>query len=297
MDKNSRFTLFAWVVLGWNVLVVLWGAVVRATGAGAGCGSHWPLCNGDVVPEAPAVKTLIEFAHRVTSGLALALIVVLLVWAFRSLPKGHAARRYATLSFILIIVEALLGAGLVLLRYVEHDQSVGRAVAISLHLANTLLLLGALTCTAWFSRPDVTKSRFAFRGSLLGLVLPLAVIVGISGAIAALGDTLFPATSLTQGMQQDVSDTAHFLLRIRIFHPAFAIIFALYGLFVAIDRILNRVSCESHRIASVICGVIGVQLLAGVANILLLAPVWLQITHLLLADILWVLFVILVAEG
>jgi cytochrome c oxidase assembly protein subunit 15 len=297
VEKNSRFTLFAWVVLGWNVLVVLWGAVVRATGAGAGCGSHWPLCNGDVLPQAPAVKTLIEFAHRVTSGLALVLIVVLLIWALRLFPKRHAARRYATLSFILIIVEALLGAGLVLLRYVEHDQSVGRAVAISLHLANTLLLLGALTCTAWFSRPEVTRPRFAFSGAVLGLLLPLALIVGITGAIAALGDTLFPATSFSQGMQQDVSDTAHFLLRLRVFHPAFAIILALYGLIVAADRISTRVSCESQMIASIICGVIGVQLLAGFANLLLLAPVWLQITHLLLADILWVLFVILVAEG
>ena len=238
MEKNSRFTLFAWVVLGWNVLVVLWGAVVRATGAGAGCGSHWPLCNGDVLPQAPAVKTLIEFAHRVTSGRGARPHCAPAYLGIPAVPQRSRRTAIRSVSFILIIVEALLGAGLVLLRYVEHDQSVGRAVAISLHLANTLLLLGALTCTAWFSRPDVTRPRFAFRGAVLGLLLPLAVIVGITGAIAALGDTLFPATSFSQGMQQDVSDTAHFLLRLRVFHPAFAIIFALYGFFVAVDRIL-----------------------------------------------------------
>ena len=247
MNKNSRFTLFAWVVLGWNVLVVLWGAVVRATGSGAGCGSHWPLCNGAVVPPAPAAQTLIEFTHRLTSGLALIGVLVLLIWAFRAFPKGHAARRYAAASLVLILLEALLGAGLVLLRYVEKNASVGRAIYLSAHLANTQLLLGALALTGWFSRADVNRDRFRLNGFRTGMLLPVALIVGISGALAALGDTLFPATSFAEGVRQEMSDTAHFLLRLRLLHPALAVLLAGYALVIAIDRIVNRVSCESRR--------------------------------------------------
>ena len=53
ISRFPQFQKFAWAVLGWNILVVLWGAYVRASGSGAGCGNHWPFCNGEVVPRAP----------------------------------------------------------------------------------------------------------------------------------------------------------------------------------------------------------------------------------------------------
>jgi heme A synthase len=95
--------------------VILWGAFVRATGSGAGCGSHWPLCNGELVPRAPQVETVIEFIHRATSGLAFLLVLGLFVLAWRVYPKGDLVRRAAALSFLFIVTEALVGAGLVLL--------------------------------------------------------------------------------------------------------------------------------------------------------------------------------------
>ncbi len=52
--SQAWFSRYAWGVLLWNVLVALWGAYVRATGSGAGCGSHWPTCNGEILPRAPA---------------------------------------------------------------------------------------------------------------------------------------------------------------------------------------------------------------------------------------------------
>src|ERR1700732_3618630 len=91
-------TRFAWAVVWYNVLVILWGALVRATGSGAGCGNHWPLCSGEVVPQTPALATLIEFTHRATSGIDVVLVAVLVVWAFRAFPRRHPARRGATLS-------------------------------------------------------------------------------------------------------------------------------------------------------------------------------------------------------
>ena len=106
----TRFAKFAWFVLIWNVITALWGAFVRATGSGAGCGSHWPLCNGQVVPQAEQVATLVEFSHRIMSGLAMIGVLVLLIWAFRAYPKRHPVRFGAVASAVFIILEALVGA-------------------------------------------------------------------------------------------------------------------------------------------------------------------------------------------
>jgi heme A synthase len=149
---DQRFSRYAWAVVLWNLFVIVWGAAVRATGSGAGCGSHWPLCNGQVVPRAPELATIIEFTHRTTSGLALLAVVALVVYAWRAFPRGHLARKASVYALVLILIEALLGAGLVLLDYVEQNKSLGRAAYLAAHLTNTLLLVGALVCTAWFGR-------------------------------------------------------------------------------------------------------------------------------------------------
>jgi heme a synthase len=291
---HARFQRFAWAVLAYNILVILWGALVRATGAGAGCGSHWPLCNGAVVPPAPGVKTLIEFTHRLSSGLALVAVALLCWWAFRAFPKGHRVRRFAVLSVVFILVEALLGAGLVLLEYVDQNKSVGRAFYLSAHLVNTQILLATLTLTAWYARrPDAAGIG---RGVLAGS-LPVMLVVGVSGAIAALGDTLFPATSLAEGVRQEMSSTAHFLLRLRIFHPALALLGGAYVLFAGLKVIKARISQAATTIAWWTWGLVFVQLVAGAINVLLLAPVWMQLVHLLLADILWIALVLLAVEG
>ncbi len=294
---NPRFTLYAWIVLGWNVLVILWGAYVRASGSGAGCGSHWPLCNGEVLPTAPEIKTIIEFTHRTTSGVALLGVLGLIIWAFRAFPPKHLVRKFSTASLVLILLEAALGAGLVKLGFVEKDSSVGRAVYLCAHLANTQLLLAALALAAWFSRPDSTRLRFTFGPPKAAGLLPVALLVGISGAIAALGDTLFHATSLAEGMRQEMSSTAHFLLRLRIFHPGFALLFAVYASFVIMQTVKTRRSCESASLAWTTWGVLAVQMIAGAVNVWMLAPIWMQIVHLLLADILWILLVLMLVES
>src|SRR5664279_3445372 len=90
---HVRFlTRFAWFVVFYNVLVILWGALVRASGSGAGCGNHWPLCNGQVIPVSPNVHTIIEFTHRMMTVGATLVVIALLVWTFRATVKGHAAR-------------------------------------------------------------------------------------------------------------------------------------------------------------------------------------------------------------
>src|SRR5256714_12976957 len=147
--KPNRFAAFAWFVTALTLAVILWGAYVRASRSGDGCGAHWPLCNGTVVPDATHAKTLVEFAHRATSGLAFLFVVGLVAWAFRAFGRGHAARKAAVASGVFIVTESLIGAGLVLLRLVADNASVARALYLSVHLVNTFLLVAALALTAW----------------------------------------------------------------------------------------------------------------------------------------------------
>lgn len=295
----NRLAKYAWGVLAFNILVILWGAFVRATGSGAGCGAHWPLCNGEVIPPAPQVQTLIEFAHRLSSGLALLLVGGLAVWAFRATPKGSLVRRGAVLSVIFILTEALLGAGLVLFQLVAHNASLTRAVSMSVHLLNTFLLLGALTLTAWWAAGGSALRWREQRGLTWGLVLGLVgtAVIGATGAIVALGDTLFPAQSLTAGLAQDLDSTAHFLIRLRLVHPVIAILVGV-GLLVLASAVKRQVpSAAVGRAALVVTGLVWLQWLAGFVNVGLLAPVWMQLVHLLLADLVWVALVLLAATA
>lgn len=285
---------YAWGVVAYNVAVILWGAAVRATGSGAGCGDHWPLCNGSVIQHYPTAATLIEFAHRATSGIALVAVFVLLFWTFRVAPKRHLARAAAVGALVLTLNEALLGALLVLLGKVANDQSTSRAVYLGLHLTNTLLLLAALTLTAHFLSRTVGYMRGSVTlwvGGLLGLFATLAV--GVSGSLAALGDTLFPAGSLREALAQDFSANSAWIVRVRWVHPALSLIaggFILWLVAIGIRSVVSR------QLAFGVAGLLLLQIALGIADITLLAPTWMQIVHLLGADVLWIALVVLTAR-
>jgi heme a synthase len=291
---HRRFSRVAWGVLAYNMLVVLWGAFVRATGSGAGCGNRWPLCNGVMVPRAPRIETIIEFTHRATSGLSLVSVAVLCLWAFRLFPRGHRARMFAALSVVFLFAEALLGAGLVLFQYVEHNASAGRAAYLSAHLVNTQILLAMLTLTAWFG---AHAASHPWRGApkLVVAALPVSIVVAVSGAIAALGDTLFPAASMASGMRQEFSQTAGALLRLRVVHPVLAVIGGAILVAAAMAAIRSG-RAAAARMGTILAALVCVQLSAGALNIVLLAPVWMQIVHLLLADLLWIALVVMTLE-
>ena len=301
--RNQRhFTRFAWFTLGFLVLVVLWGAFVRATGSGAGCGSHWPLCNGVVLPRNVRVETLIEFTHRVTSALSGLFVLALWVWAFRLYPRGHIVRKGASLSLLFIVTESLLGAGLVLFEWVAYNASVERAISMALHLINTYLLLGAVTLTAWWAGQTLAgqATRFRLRGQgkvgwLVGGGLLLLLVLGVSGAITALGDTLFPAGTLSEGISQDFMPTAHFLVRLRVYHPLIAIVTGIYLALAGRAIAAARPDADTRRLARALLVIVGLQLVGGFVNLYLLAPVWMQIVHLLLADAMWITAILLAA--
>jgi heme A synthase len=298
MGKSKSFTRFAWAVLLVNVLVVLWGAFVRATGSGAGCGAHWPLCNGEIIPRAPQIKTIIEFSHRLSSGLALILVVTLFVWAWKIYPRKHPVRLGASLSIFFIITEALVGAALVLFKWVAQDASTGRVISIAVHLVNTFLLLASITLTAWWASGG---NAIQFKGNgkkSLVLILALAgvLLIGITGAITALGDTLYPGTYLAGGIQQDYLKTGYFLFRLRIWHPVIAVLVAMSIGFVSYWEWNTNLDHCVKRFSSILGGLFILQLGAGLLNVFLLAPVWMQLIHLFLAESVWITLILLTAS-
>jgi heme a synthase len=281
---------FAWGVVGYNILVILWGAVVRATGSGAGCGDRWPLCNGDFFPHHPRLATIIEFAHRSMTGVCTFLVVALVVWTFYATKKGHRARKAAIASVVLLVTEALLGAVLVLGGYVEHNVSTARVAMQAVHFTNTMLLLGALSLTAWWvGDPRRGEHSSSSNGRVWPAAIAVAatIVMGATGALAALADTLFPSPSLQAALASDFAASSPMLVRMRWIHPAAAV--------VGLCCVLWMVMRVRSRMSWIVAGLLGLQFVLGIADVLLLAPVWMQILHLLGADLYWVALVTLAA--
>ncbi len=294
-------TRFAWAVVAYNILVIVWGALVRATGSGAGCGNHWPLCNGEVIPVSPGLHTLIEFTHRSMTGGAIFAVFGLLWWTFRSTIRGQAARGAAVGAAVLLLNEALLGALLVKLGYVTTNQSIGRVIMLSVHLSNTLLLLAALTVTAYLlgtgqrwseSHTDRTTAAWTTAAwAIAGLLSTL--VVAVSGSLAALGDTLFPSASLSSAVAADFSAGSPWLIRVRWVHPVSAVLAAAFVLW-----LLRRAQEAglAPKLVRTIAVLLAMQFVLGIADVLLLAPVSLQLLHLLGADLYWVTLITLAAQ-
>lgn len=284
--SDRFFARFCLLTLVFVILVILWGALVRATGSGAGCGQHWPLCNGEMLPGLARHQTLIEFVHRATSGFSLLMVIGLGLLARRRFAKGHPARLFALLSVIGILVEAAIGAALVLLRLVEHDQSLDRAVSIALHLANTCFLVGALTLLVHASSSSFSGAAFPGPGlrRRQGLwVLGGFVVLAAAGAWTALGDTLFAASSLSEGWVRDWARDAHFLERLRIVHPILAVIWA--------GGSIAWLQSVGGLWPGRALGLILANLAIGALNVVLAAPLFLQILHLAVANLLWIALV------
>ena len=288
---------FAWFVVAYNIAVIIWGAYVRSTGSGAGCGSRWPLCNGEFLPTTPQTQTVIEFTHRVTSGLSLVLVAILLIWCWRRTAKGDWPRYSAVAAALLLFNEAFLGALLVLVDHVGGlDRSATHALFLCLHFGNTLLLLAALALTAsWLSNRDRRLGVVPrpFQMIAMGLGLVSVMIIGMTGSLASLGDTMFPADSLRHAVMQDFSSSSHILLRLRVLHPIAAVIGSIYVLW-----LLQTFWRKQERSAwvSLLTITLTGQLALGAMNVILLAPVWLQMTHLLAAEIFWILLVLASAD-
>jgi cytochrome c oxidase assembly protein subunit 15 len=290
---------FAWGVLVYFIAVILWGTVVRATGSGAGCGNHWPLCNGTVLQPSPTAQTMIEFTHRITSGISLISVVGLLVWAFLGTIRGHLARAAAIASVLFTLLEAILGALLVKLGYTAQSQSPMRPVFLGLHLTNTLLLLAAITLTAHFlsRKTGYLRSTIKLRAPFGAIATVVVVmIVGVTGSLAALGDTLFPASSLGVAVAQDFAATSGWLVRWRWMHPAAAFLASIILIWLIVRGSQRQAPSENRRLSALVLALLAVVFTLGLLDVALLAPLWVQVAHLMAADTLWVSLVVLAAR-
>ena len=306
---SKNLIRFSWICLVYVVFVIVWGAFVRASGSGAGCGSHWPLCNGQILPKVSGTAIWIEFSHRITSGFSLIMVASLFFWVRGGVWRRGAWRqrtaqgRAAGWALVFILGEAAVGAVLVLQHLVAGDSSVARAMVIALHLANTLFLVAALVWTAMALSvagapgPGQSLGQPGKDGRPLAVALfyrlrrvaYLFLAVGASGAIVALGDTLFPSKDLFSGMAQDLSESAHFLVRLRVVHPFLAVgtALALWTVLISIEKVNKNIGLVSASAFYVRFFLIA-QVVLGIVNWLLLAPNWLQLLHLAGSNALWV---------
>ena len=291
LRRGHGIGIYAACVVGFMVLVILQGAVVRATGSGAGCGNHWPLCNGDFIPHHPRIATVIEFMHRSLTGIITGLVLGLIAWTFLARPAGHRARRAVVCSGVLLITEAALGALLVKGGYVEANASLARILVQGIHFTNTMLLLAAITLSWWWLRGGQIAAQPAALDSksrrIAWTALLATLVVGATGAVAALADTLFPSPDVITALLQDINAHAPLLVRLRWVHPAAA----LAGLGCAMWLCLAPKPALSSRIGRWLLTLIGLQILLGVGDVLLLAPTWMQVLHLLGADLYWIALV------
>lgn len=283
-----RYKNFVLFLIVYTFLIILWGAWVRISGSGDGCGDHWPLCQGKILPEFEQYKTLIEFAHRLKSGLYGFFILGLYFWSKKLFPKTHWGRKAAKFSLLFTVTEALLGAALVKFSLVGNNDSLVRAFSMSLHMINSLLLTGSLTMTYLFAethsfrwKPSTEKFRkFAM------IVIILVLVIATTGAFASLAATLFPSESLLSGMAADFSSDSPLLIRLRVLHPILALLIGSSLVFILLNSLSSHNGVLKKR-GQILTGFLVSEIIFGLSTLISLAPVWMKLVHLQLAHLVW----------
>lgn len=287
VKSHSQFSRFSWALVLYTVFVIIWGAWVRISHSGDGCGNHWPLCEGSFIPTEAETKTWIEYLHRLTSGFYGIFVAVLTVWAFRLFPRKSAQRQIAITTFILMIIEAGLGAALVLKGLVGENATIFRLFVMTFHQINSLLLVGATVILAIFTGRESFSFQWKslFRSKWTWI---LFMLIPATGAWAALANTLFPSLNLTEGLLKDFATGSPWILRLRVAHPLLALSL---GSFLA-----HHFYRESERAtdpylkswALRVSAVFATALIFGILTLLSLSPVWMKLIHLTLAQGLWI---------
>ena len=291
--KLDGFAKYARFVLVWNLIVILWGVFLRASKSGDGCGQHWLTCQGEVIPSAPELKTVIEYSHRITSFLAFVSVLVLLIWAFRKFEKGSWLRALSAWSFVFVVTEALVGAGLVLTGNTAESLTAARPFWMAGHLLNTFILLAFLALTARSASggvPPQLRIETRYQTALAVGVLAI-LIVGFTGSLAALASMIFPSGTLAEGVAKDFSSTSNILLRLRLLHPITAVLASVLLIFLVGWLAKESADASVKRWSNIVSLLVLAQIAFGAATLLLLAPIVMQLGHLLLADLIWISYV------
>ena len=296
-ETRTRFSYLAWAVLIFTVLVVLGGAIVRATGSGDGCGDSWPACSDRIFPANAGLETMIEFGHRLMSAAAILGIAVMFLWARRLYERGDLVRLGASAAVILIVIESLIGASLVLFGWVGDDTSIARLIVVPLHLTNTMFLIAALTVTAWWASGNAQPRRSirSAQGKRLALGAGALLLVATAGALNALADTLYPSDDFISGVRDELSAGAPILVQARVLHPVLAILIGLAVAYIVINMGASS-SDRTRLLGRVVAGLVMAQFAFGVLNVLLATPLETQLIHLAMANGIWIGYVLFSAS-
>ncbi|RYX86804.1 protoheme IX farnesyltransferase [bacterium] len=297
--SQQRFARYGWFLVAYTVLVILWGVYLRASGSGDGCGVDWPSCGGAFTVKSGAhVKTFIEYAHRASTMLLGVLLLAQIVWAFRAFPRRHPVRFAVMAALFFTLVESWVGKKLVNLGLVAYSQAPERLQWFAGHQVNTLLLAASFALTAWWATNRPLKLRG--QGPMLGLAaIALLATLGLSvtGSVSALGDTLYPPENHLEVMQKAILPTANTVMKARPMHPYTAVVVVMVLCLAA--GLLNhlRPSPQTRRFTLGVWFALGLQMVIGLFNVGLLAPIWMQVLHNLGADVLWLVLVLLSAAA
>ncbi|HEY0867324.1 MAG TPA: heme o synthase [Fimbriimonas sp.] len=289
--KADRLAKYAWLVLLYNLAAVAWGVFVRAGRFGDGCGSHWPLCDGNSEPLKGDIARTVEMSHRVSTGLVGPLVLAMLVWTFRVFPKGHFLRKASVAAMGFTLLEGLVGAALVKFGWVVNDDSPHRAAVMSFHVVSTFLLLGSIAAVAFGARmpnPPRLKGQGTV-GWILGGGAAGLILLGVSGAISALGHQLNPVDNVLQAAMDPMT---FWMVRLQPFHPLIATAVGLYILLTAGLVTHLRPDPAVRRAVNWMIGLYGLQFGLGLLNIWLKAPIAMQMIHLVMADLNWLTLVV-----
>jgi len=270
--------------LVFSIFSIIAGAIVRATGSGDGCGASWPTCNGKIVPELDTPSELIEFSHRSISGLLLIITFIIFVKSFNDKVPNLQKRIIWFLTFF-VLFEALIGAVIVIYEWVGLNSSAPRIIAVPLHLVNTFGLLGTYTLLFHLTKNSKNSlNNFFDKGFKIGIFLFL--LSGATGSITALADAIFPSASFLTGLAEDFDSKSEILTRLRILHPIVAAALSVY-----LYSEANRLQSEYKVITKNIKLLVLLGVLLGVLNVVSNIILPLSILHLLMADLLWVVYV------
>jgi heme o synthase len=291
----TRFSKYAWIVIIYNLAVVAWGVFLRASGFGDGCGSHWPLCNGEHTPLKGAIATIVEASHRVSTGLDGPLALALVIWAWRIFPVGHIARKASAAVLGFTLMEGLIGAALVKFGLVTTNDSAMRAGVMAFHVVSTMLLLGSLALAALGGNTVSGGLNLRLKGQstvpwILGMAAFGLVILGVSGAISALGHQLHETPNV---LKAAMNPATHWMVRLQPLHPFIAASVGLYLILAAGLLQHLRPDPRVRETSRWVVGLFIVQLALGAVNIWTSAPIALQMAHLALADLNWISLVAL----
>lgn len=286
--QSNRLYCASWLLVGYTVLIIIWGAWVRLSGSGDGCGDHWPLCNGHMIPEAAPTKTIIELSHRVSTALYGIFVLIQIAATRRMFATGHPSRFWAWMTLLFTITEALIGRSLVKEGLVNTSEDLARLIVMPLHLVNTsLLLLSGVMTAESIKYGELPKRKMSSEDTKRwSLYLTALVIILSTGAVAALGSHLAPSHSLLEGLSKDLATDSHLAVRLRLLHPVFALGLPLF-LALSMPLPLSGRPTTSQgvwyrRFALAVL----IAILIGFGTLVLLAPLWLKVTHLLMTNLL-----------